>query len=404
MLRPGSASDEGPRSIRLEDILSPARWACKKERLTCGDCRLKFSNLFRRRHHCRLCGELFCKQCVLLRELQVPAQGKQFVKVCKTCFLDDARTANSSSSCESPKRPHSVKSMWGIFSNDIAAISTPTFDYERRSVLDMTTRTPPSVDRNSEKRRLDVLRAYHIDYTAPDDTLQSICMKAARALKCPIAYVAFMEEDTLWIKSSVGFNLHSIPRDQSITAHVVQTREPLIVTDTFIDGRFHDTSLVIDHAIRFYAGVPIANKNGWVLGALVVLDYEQHVEKIDVRQLTTLAEATMDNLRKPRSISRQRTISHDSSKPRASVLLLDADFVVDATDRNSEVGLRLTSSDRSGLSESTLMDLLAQSTNTQRSLAQHNTHLATTLGTHSEKLDQLTQAISRMESKLRDAA
>jgi hypothetical protein len=61
-----------------------------EERLDCPGCSLPFSAARRRRHHCRLCGDIFCDTCSSHR-CELPLDGPQFekpVRVCDFCFTD----------------------------------------------------------------------------------------------------------------------------------------------------------------------------------------------------------------------------------------------------------------------------------------------------------------------------
>jgi len=54
---------------------------------TCQSCNEPFNATLRRRHHCRLCGNLFCADCSNAKTL-LPLPGKEFaspVRVCKSC-------------------------------------------------------------------------------------------------------------------------------------------------------------------------------------------------------------------------------------------------------------------------------------------------------------------------------
>lgn len=75
-------------------VQAPPEWVPDNERTICGFCSEAFT-LFNRRHHCRACGDIYCKNCCL--ESQIPKFGHLSpVKVCKTCHdiitLDNATT------------------------------------------------------------------------------------------------------------------------------------------------------------------------------------------------------------------------------------------------------------------------------------------------------------------------
>ena len=64
-----------------------------EERSECPGCGLIFSMTLRRRHHCRLCGDVFCDYCSTHR-CELPLDGAEFqnaVRVCDLCFKEVER-------------------------------------------------------------------------------------------------------------------------------------------------------------------------------------------------------------------------------------------------------------------------------------------------------------------------
>ena len=58
-------------------------------RESCPHCDLQFS-LSKRRHHCRLCGDIFCDACSS-HQVELPLEGKEFeapVRICDFCHVD----------------------------------------------------------------------------------------------------------------------------------------------------------------------------------------------------------------------------------------------------------------------------------------------------------------------------
>lgn len=54
-------------------ILSSSPWTADGISLTCCSCRKQFDNFLQRRHHCRLCGNVFCNDCTNQRALIPPS-------------------------------------------------------------------------------------------------------------------------------------------------------------------------------------------------------------------------------------------------------------------------------------------------------------------------------------------
>ncbi|EQC36405.1 hypothetical protein SDRG_05862 [Saprolegnia diclina VS20] len=60
------------------------RWVRDEDRKTCSVCVRNFT--FRRRHHCRQCGEVVCSGCAPYREVETPTAGPNRVRICNVCF------------------------------------------------------------------------------------------------------------------------------------------------------------------------------------------------------------------------------------------------------------------------------------------------------------------------------
>ncbi|KDO19256.1 hypothetical protein SPRG_15037 [Saprolegnia parasitica CBS 223.65] len=60
------------------------RWVRDEDRKTCSVCMRNF--MFRRRHHCRQCGEVVCASCAPYREVETPTAGPNRVRICNVCY------------------------------------------------------------------------------------------------------------------------------------------------------------------------------------------------------------------------------------------------------------------------------------------------------------------------------
>ncbi|OQR89731.1 hypothetical protein THRCLA_09609 [Thraustotheca clavata] len=97
--------------ISRRPLCDRVQWIPDSERKECYACQHSFG-LFRARHHCRACGEVMCKKCMVLRPiygtelLDITNHNAVVEKFCKPCVLY-ARTAysNSSQCSMSSKRP-----------------------------------------------------------------------------------------------------------------------------------------------------------------------------------------------------------------------------------------------------------------------------------------------------------
>lgn len=127
----------------------------------------------------------------------------------------------------------------------------------------------------AEAARVAALDRYAILDTEPEQSFDDLVNLAAHVCGTPIAMISLVDERRQWFKSKVGVQLRETPRDISICAHAIQQHELFIVPDLREDARFRDNPMVLgDLRLRFYAGTPLVNEDGFALGTLCVVDRE----------------------------------------------------------------------------------------------------------------------------------
>ena len=118
---------------------------------------------------------------------------------------------------------------------------------------------------------------------------------AARIFGVPIAQVTLVDDKRQWFKSVVGMEVNETPRTVSFCAHAILKDEVTVVEDATRDGRFVDNPLVTgEEHIRFYAGQPLFNSEGYKVGTLCILDTRPRKMSVEdliaLRDLSKLAE------------------------------------------------------------------------------------------------------------------
>lgn len=124
-----------------------------------------------------------------------------------------------------------------------------------------------------ETQRIEALRQYAILDTLPEQALDDLTALAAEICQTPIALISLVAEQRQWFKAKIGVDVSETPRDISFCGHGVQQRDLFVVPAATRDQRFADNPLVTGEPhIRFYAGVPLINSDGFALGMLCVND------------------------------------------------------------------------------------------------------------------------------------
>ena len=154
-----------------------------------------------------------------------------------------------------------------------------------------------------ERKRLGALAASMLVDTQPDDRFNRIVRLASLATGTPIALVSLLTSTRQWFKARVGLDAESTPREWAFCSHAVLSEAPFIVEDAAMDPRFRNNPLVQgDPRIRFYAGIPVRDKDGLALGTLCVIDREpRRLRGTELQALEDLAaiasEAIQDTSR-----------------------------------------------------------------------------------------------------------
>lgn len=110
------------------------------------------------------------------------------------------------------------------------------------------------------------------DHTS-DMRFDRIVFRLAQIIRTPIALLAFVDFDQVWIKARVGFSGPGFPRIDRLIATRAGSGTILIVEDSREDRRFADVAHGPGHTvIRFYAGAEIRATEGQPRGVLCALD------------------------------------------------------------------------------------------------------------------------------------
>jgi len=168
----------------------------------------------------------------------------------------------------------------------------------------------------NESQRLQSVRSYEILDSAPEVDFDALTRVAAFVFNTPAAVVGLLDSDRLWFKSRFGLDVPQLDRQIAFCAHaVMKPGEVLVVNDLKQDERFHNNPLVVEAPnLRFYAGAPLVDHEGYALGTIAVVDVKprelNEVQRNVLQDLSTLVMTALDNRRRALLLSHMARTDH----------------------------------------------------------------------------------------------
>ncbi|MEV4709563.1 GAF domain-containing SpoIIE family protein phosphatase [Actinoplanes sp. NPDC049316] len=112
---------------------------------------------------------------------------------------------------------------------------------------------------------------------APDETFDRIAAMVCRLLGVPVTLVSLVDADRQFFPGAAGLpepwnTKRETPLSHSICRHVVREGRPRIFRDTRTDPQAGDCLAIPGLAVVAYAGFPLTDVDGQVLGALCAID------------------------------------------------------------------------------------------------------------------------------------
>lgn len=163
--------------------------------------------------------------------------------------------------------------------------------------------TPPMPD--NEAARLALLYELLLLDTPPERRLDKIVEFAANEFKVPICLISLIDSERQWFKARVGLEACETARDISFCGHALASSELLLVPDARLDARFQDNPLVLGAPhIRFYAGAPLACRDGLVIGTLCLIDtVPRTLDAVEQAILGSLRDLVVLELMSPQALA-----------------------------------------------------------------------------------------------------
>ncbi|MGI8522014.1 MAG: GAF domain-containing SpoIIE family protein phosphatase, partial [Nocardioides sp.] len=167
------------------------------------------------------------------------------------------------------------------------------------------------------------------DITAPDASFDRYARMVRRSLGVPVALVSLVEEGRQVFPGASGLpepfrTTRETPLSHSFCQYVVADQRPLVIGDARHDDRLMDNLAIPDLGIVAYAGWPLTDHEGIVIGSLCAIDTVPHVWTAEeLETLGDLAAACSGEIaqRELRHLSYEQAASSRRASRRSRVLL-----------------------------------------------------------------------------------
>ncbi|WP_319462141.1 SpoIIE family protein phosphatase [Micromonospora sp. RTP1Z1] len=169
--------------------------------------------------------------------------------------------------------------------------------------------TEETVDRSAapipaltDPARLRALAETRLD-AAPDEAFDRFARLVCDLLDVPVALVSLVSPERQFFPGAVGLpepwaGRRQTPLSHSFCQHVVDIEVPMVLPDARLYPRVHRNLAIEDLGVVAYAGVPLTDMDGRVLGSLCAIDSKPRAWTAEqLRTLADLAAACSSELR-----------------------------------------------------------------------------------------------------------
>ncbi|MBA4851150.1 PAS domain S-box protein [Emticicia sp. BO119] len=125
----------------------------------------------------------------------------------------------------------------------------------------------------NEKERLQALQNYNLLDSIDEEEFDRLTRLASIICGVPMSVISLVDEERQWFKSNIGIEDKETDRSISFCQYTIMDTTIFAVEDATQDERFKNNPLVKGNPnIRFYAGYPLIDPDGYALGSMCVMD------------------------------------------------------------------------------------------------------------------------------------
>lgn len=151
----------------------------------------------------------------------------------------------------------------------------------------------------NEAERLTALAPYRVLGTSPDAVFDEVVRLTAKLFQVPIALVSLVDEGSVWFKTNFGLaGAERVARNESVCSVAILQDETTVFSDLVAEPcQLTDPGVAEALQMRFYAGHPLRNQQGYNIGALCVIDHQpRRLSAVEQQRLQALAGIVMQLL------------------------------------------------------------------------------------------------------------
>jgi diguanylate cyclase (GGDEF)-like protein/PAS domain S-box-containing protein len=128
----------------------------------------------------------------------------------------------------------------------------------------------------NESERLGKLDQLQLLDTLPEASYDAIVKLASQLCETPIAFFGLLDETRQWYKAKIGVVDDSVPRELTYCQYaMLEPDAVMVVPDARKDARLACLPFAnAEPSFVFYAGLPVQNSSGQVMGMLCVIDHK----------------------------------------------------------------------------------------------------------------------------------
>lgn len=127
----------------------------------------------------------------------------------------------------------------------------------------------------NEPERLASLRRMLLLSSPDEEAFDRVTRVARHTFRMPVVLISLIDAERQWFKSCIGLPVRETGRDVSFCGHAILHSELLVIEDARLDPRFADNPLVTgEPRVIFYAGRPLMNAEGFMVGTLCLIDHQ----------------------------------------------------------------------------------------------------------------------------------